>query len=32
MIKFIKKYGVYIAETILLFSGFTFACFLLIAF
>jgi len=32
MIKFIKNYGVYIAETILLFIGFAFACFLLIAF
>ena len=32
MVKFIKNYGVYIAETILLFSGFAFACFLLITF
>ena len=32
MVNFIKNYGVYIAETILLFSGFAFAYFLLIAF
>ena len=32
MIKFIKNYGVYIAETVLLFSGVTFAYFSLIAF
>lgn len=32
MVKFIKNYGVYIAETVLLFSAFAFACFLLIAF
>ena len=32
MIKFIKNYGVYIAETALLLSGVGFAYFLLIAF
>lgn len=32
MIKFIKNYGIYIAETVLLFGGVAFAYFLLIAF
>ena len=32
MIKFIKNYGVYVAETVLLLSSVAFAYFLLIAF
>ena len=32
MVKFIKNYGVYIAETVLLFSAVAFAFFSLIAF